>query len=342
VNTRAGNQARSSHGALTALERGVSVVVPCYRSEGMLAALAQRIAEVLPRCAGRYELILVNDGSEDGTWKSIVELASRHPWIRGIDLLRNYGQHNATLCGTRAARYDVTVTLDDDLQNPPEEIPKLLAKLDEGYDLVYGTPTRRSHSPLRYLASWLARGAIDMASGPSSIRSVSAFRAFRTGIRQAFADYRSPQVILDVLLGWSTTRVASVVVGHDPRAAGTSNYGFVRLWGTLLLLWTGYTTAPLRLASWLGFTFVLFGVGILCYVLGIYWVEGSLPGFPFLASTIAIFGGVQLFALGIIGEYLARLFNRSLDRPTYSVRSEVSSEVADGRAAEAIAPGPPR
>jgi len=342
VDARAGDTDRVPGGAFASLARGVSVVVPCYRSAGTLATLAQRMAEVLPRCAERYELILVNDGSEDDTWKTIVELASRYPWIRGIDLLRNYGQHNATLCGTRAARYALTVTLDDDLQNPPEEIPKLLAKIDEGYDLVYGTPAHRSHSPVRNLASWLARRAIDMASGPSSIRSVSAFRAFRTALRQAFAEYRSPQVIVDVLLGWSTTRVANVVVSHDPRAVGISNYGLVRLWSTLLLLWTGYTTAPLRLASWLGFTFVLFGVGILFYVLGIYWVQGSLPGFPFLASTIAIFGGVQLFALGIIGEYLARLFNRSLDRPTYSVRGEVSSKVPHGRAAEAVVPGPPR
>jgi len=307
----------------TSLERGISVVVPCYNSERTIGELARELATVLPRCAGSYELILVNDGSEDRTWQSILDLAAQYPWVRGMDLMRNYGQHNATLCGTRAARYDVTVTLDDDLQNPPAEIPKLLARIDEGCDLVYGTPGRRSHSALRNLFSWLARRAIEMAAGPSTIHSVSSFRAYRTILREAFADYRSPQLILDVLLGWSTTRVASVTVAHQARVAGRSNYGFLRLWRTLLLLWTGYTTAPLRLASWLGFVFVLFGIAVLGYVLWVYFTQGSLPGFPFLASTIAIFGGVQLFALGIMGEYLARLFDRSLDRPTYAVRHEV-------------------
>jgi undecaprenyl-phosphate 4-deoxy-4-formamido-L-arabinose transferase len=163
-----------------------------------------------------------------------------------------------------------------------------------------------------------------MAAGTPTIQDVSSFRAFRTSLRDAFADYRSPQLILDVLLGWSTTRVSSVTVAHAARTSGRSNYGYVRLWKTLLLLWTGYTTAPLRLASWLGFVFVLFGIAILGYVSWIYFTQGSLPGFPFLASTIAIFGGVQLFALGIIGEYLARLFDRSLDRPTYAVRQEAA------------------
>ena len=304
--------------------RGISVVVPCYNSAPTLGALVQELGAVLPRCAGSYELILVNDGSADRTWQTIEELAARHPWVRGIDLMRNYGQHNATLCGTRAARSDVIVTLDDDLQNPPAEIPKLLSRLEEGFDLVYGTPQHRSHSAPRNLFSWLARRAIAMAAGTPTIQDVSSFRAYRTSLREAFTDYRSPQLILDVLLGWSTTRVASVSVAHAARAAGRSNYGFLRLWKTLLLLWTGYTTAPLRLASWLGFVFVLFGIAVLGYVLSIYFTQGSLPGFPFLASTIAIFGGVQLFALGIIGEYLARLFDRSLDRPTYAVRQEVT------------------
>ena len=304
--------------------RGISVVVPCYNSAPTLEALVRDLAGVLPRCAESYELILVNDGSADRTWQTIEQLASRHAWIRGIDLMRNYGQHNATLCGTRAARHDVTVTLDDDLQNPPAEIPKLLARMEEGFDLVYGTPTRRSHSAPRNLFSWLARRAIAMAAGTPTIQDVSSFRAYRTSLRDAFADYRSPQLILDVLLGWSTTRVSSVTVAHAARAAGRSNYGYLRLWKTLLLLWTGYTTAPLRLASWLGFVFVLFGIAILGYVSWIYFTQGSLPGFPFLASTIAIFGGVQLFALGIMGEYLARLFDRSLDRPTYAVRQEAA------------------
>jgi len=132
------------------------------------------------------------------------------------------------------------------------------------------------------------------------------------------------------LLGWGTTRVVGVTVRHDPREVGRSNYDFFRLLDLVMLLWTGYTTAPLRFASLLGFAFVLFGVAVLVYMFGLYFLEGTVPGFPFLASTIAIFGGVQLFTLGIIGEYLARVFHRSLERPPYVVKSTAARGEAHG------------
>ena len=301
-------------------QHGLSVVIPCYNSQANLERLVAQLGDVLPRCRESYELILVNDGSRDKTWELIGALAARHAWVRGLNLMRNYGQHNATLCGIRAARFDVIVTLDDDLQHPPAEIPHLLAKLQQGFDVVYGTPKHTSQSFYRKVASWLIRRALVLGSGQSTARDVSGFRAFRATLMRSFADYRSPQVLVDALFTWGTTSVTSVAVTHDPRPSGESNYGFFDLLGTVALLWTGFTTAPLRLASWLGFFFVLVGGGILAYVLGVYFLAGSIPGFPFLASTIALFGGVQLFALGIIGEYLARLFSRSLDRPTYVVR----------------------
>jgi undecaprenyl-phosphate 4-deoxy-4-formamido-L-arabinose transferase len=240
--------------------------------------------------------------------------------------MRNYGQHNATLCGTRAARYDVTVTLDDDLQNPPSEIPKLLDKLAEGYDLVYATAENKTHSLYRYALSWVMRYAVAVATRQRTVRDVSAFRAFRTSLRSAFTDYRSPQLLIDILLGWGTTRIVTIPVRHDVRRRGKSNYGFLQLVNAALLLWTGYTTMPLRFASLMGFAFVAFGLGVLVYVVTIYFLQGSLPGFPFLASTIAIFGGVMLFTLGIIGEYVGRVFNRSLDQPVYVVKQTVGSD----------------
>jgi undecaprenyl-phosphate 4-deoxy-4-formamido-L-arabinose transferase len=303
---------------------GLSVVIPCYNSVATLEPLTEELLEVLPSCAERYEIILVNDDSQDRTWEIISRLSDRHPQVRGINLMRNYGQHNATLCGVRASRYDVSITMDDDLQHPPTEIPKLLDKLGEGHDVVYGAPHKRRQALLRYFASLFTRYAITMATGHRSVRELSAFRAFRTSLRGAFVDYRSPEVLFDALLGWGTTRVASVTVRHDLREVGRSNYGFFRLVNVVMLLWTGYTTAPLRFASLLGFAFVLFGVAVLVYMFGLYFISGTVPGFPFLASTIAIFGGVQLFTLGIIGEYLARVFNRSLDRPTYVVKDTVS------------------
>jgi undecaprenyl-phosphate 4-deoxy-4-formamido-L-arabinose transferase len=305
---------------------GISVVVPCFNSEKTLEPLVERLAEELPRCTERFEVILVNDGSRDGTWRTIGRLAERYPWVIGISLMRNYGQHNATLCGVRRARYGVTVTMDDDLQHPPSEIRKILERLHEGYDLVYGVPRRRTQSLYRYLLSWLVRFAIAVASRQRAVRDLSAFRAFRTSLRRAFTDYRSPQVFIDILLAWGTTRIETTTVTHELRPVGRSNYGFFRMLNVALLMWTGYTTAPLRFASLVGFFFMAFGMAILIFILIVYFTSGTLPGFPFLASTIAIFGGVQLFTLGIIGEYLARMFNRSLDQPVYVVKNVVGEE----------------
>src|SRR5262245_20682780 len=131
---------------------GISVIVPVYNSEKSLPLLAERLQPVLAPYAPRMELLMVNDGSRDGSWQVVQDLAARHRWIRGINLMRNYGQHNALLCGIRSARYEVIVTMDDDLQNPPEEIPKLLNKLAEGYDVVYGTPNVEQHGLWRDLA----------------------------------------------------------------------------------------------------------------------------------------------------------------------------------------------
>ena len=312
-----------------AITAGISVVIPCFNSAATLPALVDRLAETLPSCAEKFEVILVNDDDGDDTWNAIRTLSTRYPWVVGLNLMRNYGQHNATLCGVRHARYATTVTMDDDLQHPPEELPKLLAALEQGQDLVYGTPLKTPQTPYRFLLSWIIRFAIAVATRQRTVRDLSAYRAFRTSLRGAFVDYRSPQVILDVLLGWGTTRVTTVAVRHDPREIGTSNYGFFHLINTALAMWTGYTTAPLRFASWLGFSFVVFGFLVLAYVIGMYLWLGSLPGFPFLASTIAIFGGVQLFTLGIIGEYLARVFNRSLDQPVYVVEQRIGEEAPD-------------
>jgi len=263
--------------------------------------------------------VLVNDGSPDHSWEVITELAGRHPWVRGIDLMRNYGQHNATLCGVREARYEVIIIMDDDLQNPPREIPKLLEKLEEGYDVVYGVARKRQQVWWKNLASAIVKRAIAYVMGLRTVRDIGAFKAFRADLRKSFDDFHSPDVLVDVLLSWGTTRFASVTVDEAPRTVGTSNYNLFKLIKVSLLVLTSYTTIPLRLASILGFVFTLFGVGVLVYVLTIYFTLGSIAGFPFLASTITIFSGVQLFALGIIGEYLARVFERTGGRPTYTI-----------------------
>jgi glycosyltransferase involved in cell wall biosynthesis len=296
----------------------VSIVVPVYRGESFIEPLVERVASALPKFAKRYELILVNDGSSDNSWAVIERMARKYPWVNGVRLMRNYGQHNATLCGVRAARYETIVTMDQDLQHPPEDIPVLLEKLNEGFDVVYGAPKTPPNGVWRNLLTASIKRILSNIMGTSSVRNISAFRAFRAHLRAAFENFRSPTVILDVLLSWGTTRFASVQVNVAPTA--DSHYTFSSLARAAILILTGYSTMPLHLASWIGFFMTLFGLGVFLYVVYVYLALGSVPGFPFLASIISLFSGAQLFALGIIGEYLARIFDRSMDRPSYIIR----------------------
>ena len=167
-----------------------------------------------------YEIILVNDGSRDRSWDVISELSSRSPAVRGLNLMRNYGQHNALLCGIRAAKYDVIVTMDDDLQHPPEEIPRLLEQLEQGFDVVYGAPEDEQNGLMRALASRITRLALRSAIGMDLAKNVSAFRVFRTQLREAFAGYQTPFVSIDVLLTWATTRFTATPVPFQTRYCG--------------------------------------------------------------------------------------------------------------------------
>lgn len=305
----------------------ISVVIPVYNSAEILPELVRRLENVLSSLGDPFEVLLVNDGSQDQSWRVIQEQSQRYVWIRGIDLMRNYGQHNALLCGIRRAAGEIIVTMDDDLQHPPEEIPNLLEALSRGYDVVYGTPRNEQHSLWRTLASQVTKMALKGAMGVETARMVSAFRVFRASLRDAFGEYEGPYVSIDVLLGWATTRFTAVCTRHDPRLTGRSQYTFRRLLRHTFNMLTGFSAMPLRLASLTGFVFTLFGMLILIYVVAVYFVTGgSVPGFPFLASIVAIFSGAQLFALGIIGEYIARIHFRTMKKPSYAVRA-----VTDGR-----------
>jgi len=309
-------------------ELSVSVVVPVYNSETTLDELVRRLAAVFVEIGIEYEILLVNDGSRDQSWSVVQGLCASHSRVFGINLMRNYGQHNALLCGIRRARHGAIVTIDDDLQNPPEEIPKLLLKLTQGVDVVYGYPEREQHGLWRSIASRITKLALQSVMGVETARHVSAFRAFRARIRESFAAYQGPFVSIDTLLTWGTSRFGWAVVKHDERKSGRSNYTMLKLIAHALNMVTGFSALPLQVASVVGFFFTLFGVAVFGFVVIRYLIQGtSVPGFPFLASVIAIFSGAQLFALGIIGEYLARMHFRLMDRPPYAI-GETTAPVA--------------
>lgn len=300
----------------------LSVVVPVYNSKASLPILVQRLSVLLPTVARQFEVILVNDASTDGSHAVVDDAAQEYEWIVGIHLMRNFGQHNALLSGVRDAKFETIVTMDDDLQNPPEEIPRLLAKLAEGYDVVYGFPERESHGFWRNLASRITKLTLQTAMGVEVAGHVSSFRAFRSIVRSAFAEYSGAFVSVDVLLSWGTSRFAAIPVKNPPRTLGTSNYTVRKLIIHAINMVTGFSVMPLQVASLLGFFFAIFGFCLLLYVLVRYIISGdTVVGFPFLASALSIFSGVQLFSLGIIGEYLARMHFRLLDKPIYTIRT---------------------
>ncbi|MPZ17088.1 MAG: glycosyltransferase [Luteitalea sp.] len=304
----------------------VSVVVPVFGDGRALQELVNRTMATLERRGEPWEIILVNDGSPAPTWHCVREIGRHDPRIVGINLSRNFGQHNALLAGIRLARGEAIVTLDDDLQQPPEEIPRLLEALDS-HDLVYGRPREATHGIWRDLATLLVKLALRAALGAAVSRDVSAFRAFRGRIARAFADVRGPYVNVDVWLNWVTDNVAARDVVFEQRKYGKSQYSVAGLARHAVNMLTGFSVWPLRLASLIGFACTTVGLVLLCYVLGRYaWQGSSVPGFPFLASMIAIFSGAQLFALGVMGEYLARMYFRIMERPAY-----VIDAVADQR-----------
>jgi glycosyltransferase involved in cell wall biosynthesis len=311
------------------LSPGISAVIPVHRSEESLPLLLPRLGAALQAIGLEYEIILVDDGSPDGSWSVIAAAAKDDKRIRGFRLMRNFGQHNALLVGIRAARYQYIVTLDDDLQNPPEEIARLVERLTPDVDVVYGSPIVEQHSLWRSAASRITKYALEEAMGTPAARSVSSFRVFRTELRRAFDQFQSPDLTIDVLLTWATSRFAAIRVRHEPRSQGRSNYTFGRLVRHAINMITGFTSRPLRIASMMGFLFTIFGIVVFAVVVVRFLAGGNaVPGFPFLASIISIFAGVQLLILGIMGEYVARMHFRLMDRPTYVVWTSTDDDAA--------------
>lgn len=301
----------------------LSIVVPVYNSQTSLPELLSRLNLILPACGSQFEIIFVNDGSRDQSWALIESFVASYPWVRGINLMRNFGQGNALLCGIRAAEGETIITMDDDLQHPPEEIPKLLAALTPDFDVVFGSPGIQKHDFLRNLASRLTKLALKSGMGATVAEFSGPFRAFRRCLREGFANYESSYVSIDVLLTFATTRFTYVLVAHHTRQYGQSNYTLQKLIAHAINLITGFSAIPLQFASLIGMLFSLIGFVLLAYTLiRVITIGIVVPGFAFLASMVAIFSGVQLLAIGIIGEYLARMYGRTLGRPTYVIKEK--------------------
>jgi undecaprenyl-phosphate 4-deoxy-4-formamido-L-arabinose transferase len=308
----------------------LSVVIPVYNSEGTLRELTARAMETLNETGLSHELILVDDGSADGSWEVLRSLRAEHPGrIVLAQLMRNYGQHNALMCGFRLAHGEVVVTMDDDLQNPPEEIPKLLDALHgRGLDLVYGGYQSKRHSGWRNAGS-LAVNAFYRAVFRNPV-TVTSFRAVRRALLETILDYDLNYTFVDGLLAWNTKRIGQTPVAHHPRKAGRSGYDLRKLLALSLNLFTNFSLVPLQVVSGCGIAASALGFLLAFYYLAVALTSGiAVPGYASTIVAVLIIGGTQLLALGIIGEYLGRLHLNVNRKPQYRVRREHGERAED-------------
>lgn len=319
----------------------LSFVIPVYGSEKVLPELVARLQDVLdtlPAVRGSYEVIFVCDRSPDRSWHVIEQLAARHPWVRGILLRMNAGQHNALMAGFAQARGEIVMTMDDDLQHAPSDIPALLAELASGRDVVYARFKNRKH------ASWKIAGSRlnDLVAGylmqkPKGLY-LSPFRAMRAAIVRDILRYRGPYVYVDGLLLSVTRNIGTVDVEHHDRYAGDSGYSLRKSISLWLKMATSFSIVPLRLTSFAGMAIA--GLGFLLAVLLViqkFTLDLMPIGWSSLIVTVLMLGGIQLVALGMLGEYLGRVLLTLNLRPQYVVDASVG---LTGEAPAAPLPSP--
>ncbi len=299
----------------------VSIIIPVYNSASTLASLLARLTKAVESITQNYEIVLIDDGSRDASWAQIQLLRKTYGDVLvSIQLMRNYGQHNALMCGLGVARGAYVVTMDDDLQNPPEEISKMLAHIKkEGLDLVYGCPSNRSHAAWRNLGASIVwhfyRTVFRNPITPTP------FRIMRHQLAHSVMFYDLNFTYLDGLLAWCTSRIGGVDVEHHARAQGNSGYSLGKLLGLALNLYTNFSLIPLQLVSGLGFVTAASGFLVGIFYLFQYLASSiAVPGFASTIIAILILGGAQLLALGVIGEYLGRLHLNVNRKPQYVVR----------------------
>lgn len=308
----------------------ISIVIPCYKSAQSLPELIRQINGIETSSIGKdcqIEVIMVVDGSPDDTLQVAIQLAEVNQNLRVLGLTRNFGQHNAIMAGLRSARGEIIVTLDDDLQHRPNEIPNLIAPITKNsFDLVYGVPWVEEHNIARSFASRMIKKML-RASGVTHAEFVGAFRAFRATLINGFANVSDSNVNVDVLLSWTTTRVVPVKVHMDHRQLGKSSYNLAKLLRHSLNMITGYGVGPLKLATLVGFGAGILGLGILGWEIVRYFLGfNTVEGFTTISGLVSLFAGTQLITIGIMGEYVGRLFFRSMGKPMYLVSKELPSQ----------------
>jgi glycosyltransferase involved in cell wall biosynthesis len=303
-----------------------SVVVPVYNSVDLVGRTVDRIVEVFEGAGLAYQLVLVNDGSRDGSWEVIAEKARTNPNVVALNLLQNYGQHHANVAGFREATGDFVITMDDDLQNPPEEALVLIDEAMYGWDVVFGRFGRKQAAGYRRIGSQLISLINRRIFGQPPGLAVSNYRILRRGVVDRICRSRTAHpYITGQALMFSGSRT-DVPVRHDPRPSGKSGYSMSRILRLVFAILFSYSSFPLRAAALAGF-----GIAVLSFLLGgfyvvrSFFVESPTPGWTTIAVLLAVFNGVTIALLSMLGEYVVRTLNAVSAQESYHVMERVSS-----------------
>lgn len=304
----------------------LSVVVPVYNGARTIGPLVERLFEHL---AGTYalEVVLVNDCSpaDDSAGVCRAIATERAPAVRFVDLAKNFGEHNAVMAGLNHCTGDAAVIMDDDFQNPPGEVTKLVDKLCEGHDVVFASYAKKEHHWFRNLGSRFNNAVASVMLKKPRDLYLSSFKAINRFTIDEVTRYRGPFPYLDGLILRVTSNWATQLVAHDPRVEGKSGYTLKKLLRLWLNMFTNFSILPLRIASLCGFVFAFAGFLFVALIVIERMSHPELPlGWASTLSVLLVVGGVQLFALGMIGEYLGRLFLKDNGSPQFVVRETVN------------------
>ncbi len=314
----------------------ISVIVPVYNEEQGIQELHRRLTASLEKFSAeakiQYEVIYVDDGSTDGSLNLLRKFIGDPPCVRVVELLRNFGQHMAIFAGMEVAGGDVIVTLDADLQNPPEEIPKLVTRMREGYDVVGGWRTEREDSLWRKLFSRLMNKMISRATGVSLQDYGCMLRAYSKDVVNAMRQSRETVTYIPALANSFAKKVVEVHVEHAPRTVGKSKYNFMNLLRLYFDLLTGFSLLPIQLIGIAGAMVALAGVffGLFLFVRRLI-VGPEVEGVFTLFAILFIFVGVEILAMAMIGEYVGRIYMSVKGRPPYMIRTVHAQEKEEGR-----------
>lgn len=310
----------------------ISVIIPVYKAENCLYELYSRLVRALEIISENFEIILIEDCGGDRSWDIIVELANQDQRVKGIQFSRNFGQHYGITAGLDHCNGDWVVVMDCDLQDRPEEIPRLYAKAQEGYDVVLARRGRRKDPVLKRLTSWLFYKIFSYLADINYDGQVGNFRIISRKVVENLRLMREQLRFFGGLVDWMGFPTASVEVEHDSRLAGKSTYTFCKLWKLATEITIAYSDKPLRLSIRLGLIISLGAFIYGTYILLRALIYGSVvTGWSSLIVSLYFLGGIIIFNLGIIGLYLGKTFNETKKRPLYLIRNSTLFSVSASR-----------